>query len=350
MPARVTSHDVARRAGVSRATVSIVMNRSKAVSIGEETRKRVLAAAAELGYRPNSAGRMLKSGATRTIGLVIADAEISRFDAFIPMLFWSVGQCVRAAGYDLLLESPDPNAVGNPYNELVESRRIDGLLIQGPRANDASLAELIDSNFPTVIIGTAGHPRQYAVNIAGRASLQQAVERLIDLGHRRFGYVAFSPAGYVATERRIDAVRETLRRNDLDLPESAIRYGNFSAESGHDQGGALIDEMPGLTAILAGNDTIALGVLSALSKRGYQVPQDISVVGFDDLPIAAFLQPPLSTVRLDAYWQGHTAAELLLQRLSGVEPHARRLVKPAELIWRQSAGPARTEPGSSRPG
>ncbi|MFQ8433695.1 LacI family DNA-binding transcriptional regulator [Amaricoccus sp. W119] len=339
MAGKVTSHDVARRAGVSRATVSFVMNRSNAVTIGEETRRRVLAAAEELGYRPNSAARMLKSGATRTIGLIIADAGISRFDGLIPILFWSIGRSARAAGYDLLLESPDPAEKGNPYTALVESRRIDGLLVQGPRSNDTALFELIESDFPTVIIGTAGHPGQYAVNIAGRSSLQEAVSRLIGLGHRRFGYVAFSGPGYVATERRIHAIRETLAGAGLELPDTAIRHGDFSAESGYLAGLALLDAMPDRTAILAGNDTIALGLLSALSERGLSVPEDVSVVGFDDLPFAGFLKPPLSTIRVDADWQGQAAADLLLGRLGHGDPAERRLVRPAPLIWRASAGP-----------
>lgn len=337
---KITSHDVARAAGVSRATVSIVLNRSKSVSISDETRRRVEIAAAELGYRPNSVARMLKSGATRTIGLVIADLDIARFDAFIPTLFWSIGQVVRSAGYDLLLESPDRSVPGNPYSALAESRRIDGLLIQGPRLHDPALAELIDGGFPTVVIGTAGHPRQYSVNVASRPRLREAVDRMVALGHRNFGYVAFSPADYVATARRIEATREALREHGIDLDDAAIRYGDFSAESGHREAAALMEARPDLTAIIAGNDTIALGVISALSQRGLSVPEDVSVLGFDDLPFAAHLVPPLTTIRVDAAWQGREAAELLLRRLGGEEGE-RRLMREASLVWRDSVGPVR---------
>ena len=336
----VTSHDVARLAGVSRATVSIVLNRSDSATIGEATRRRVEAAAEELGYRPNFAGRMLKSGSADTVGLLISDEHILRVDAFIPILFWSLGRVIREAGFHLLLESLVAGTRGNPYTDLVESRRIDGLLVLSPREQDRALSELIESDFPLVIVGTIDHPREFSVNVRGSVGLAAAVERLVGLGHRRFGYVTFSPPGYVASERRVAAIRRTLAGHGLAMPDAQIRYGAFSAESGERAAGALIDAEPGLTAILAGNDTIAIGVLAALADRGRAVPDDISVVGFDDLPFAAYLRPALSTVRIDADWQGEAAARMLIARLKGEPIGETRQWRPGELLWRASAGPA----------
>lgn len=337
----VTSHDVARLAGVSRATVSIVLNGSNAAVIGAETRERVRRVAHELGYRPNSAARMLKNGATRTIGLIVSNENVLKVDGFVPILFRAICAEMRAKGYHVLLESLDPASEGNPYTDLVESHRIDGVVILNPPSADTHLTNLIESGFPAVLVGTIGHAAEVSSFFRGRAALADAIGQLVALGHRHFGCVTFSPQGYVATDRRIAALRSVLGRHDCLLPDSVIRHADFSAESGHDAMLSLIDANPSLTAIFAGNDTVAIGVLSALSERGLRVPADVSVLGFDDLPFAAYLIPPLTTIRVDAEEQGRSAARQLLTLLKGEETKDRQIAIEAKLVWRQSCGPAR---------
>ena len=315
--AKVTSHDVARAAGVSRATVSIVLNRSNSAVIGAETRKRVEAAAAELGYRPNSAARMLKSGMTETVGLLVTEERSLPADAYVPLLFHGIGKVLRRHGYHLLLETLVPAQGGNPYTDLVESRRIDGLLMLGPRADDAALIELIEADYPIVLFGTIGHPREVSVNIPSTVGLGEAVRHVIGLGHRRIGCVPFSSPGFASADQRLDALRQLLADQGAPLAEDAVVAGDFSAESGRRATLALMRARPDLTAIFAGNDTIALGVLGALAELGLTVPGDVSVVGFDDLPFAGFIAPPLTTVRIDATRQGRCAAEALMLRLQG---------------------------------
>ena len=314
---RVTSHDVARAAGVSRTTVSIVLNRSNSAVIGEDTRKRVEAVAADLGYRPNSAARMLKSGVTETVGLVVTESRSLLVDGYIPLLFNGVGTVLRRKGYHLLLETLSRTRGKNPYTDLVESRRIDGLLLLSPRKDDLALIELIESDFPIVLLGSIDHPGEISVHTPSTEGLRDAVDHVVSLGHRKIGSVPFSPPGFSAADLRLAELRAFLSNHGIRLDDDSVVAGDFSAESGFSATLELMARRPEITAIFAGNDTIALGVIGALAKLGLSVPRDVSVVGFDDLPFAGFVAPPLTTVRVDAIHQGRCAAEALMQRLNG---------------------------------
>lgn len=338
---RVTSHDVARAAGVSRTTVSIVLNRSNSAVIGDDTRKRVEAVAADLGYRPNSAARMLKSGVTETVGLVVTESRSLTVDGYIPLLFNGVGSVLRRKGYHLLLETLPRTRGKNPYTDLVESRRIDGLLLLSPRKDDTALIELIDSDYPIVLLGSIEHPREVSVDTPSTEGLRVAVEHVVALGHRRIGSVPFSPPGFWAADMRIAELRAFLAGHGIVIDDSAVVPGDFSAESGFKATLDLMSRHPDLTAIFAGNDTIALGVIGALAKLGLSVPQDVSVIGFDDLPFAGYVAPPLTTVRVDAVHQGRCAAEALILRLKGKAVPEPRQRFTSVFIPRTSTAPAR---------
>ena len=338
---KITSHDVARAAGVSRATVSIVLNRSNSAVIGAETRKRVEAVAAELGYRPNSAARMLKSGLTETVGLLVTERRSLPVDGYIPLLFNGIGSVLRRRGYHLLLETLSPTWGKNPYTDLVESRRIDGLLILSPRDDDAALIELIESDYPIVLFGSIGHPKEVSVDTPSTAGLREAVDHVVRLGHRIVGSVPFSPPGFAAADRRLADLRKFLADHSVPLDDDAVARGDFSAESGYQATLALMAARPDVTAIFAGNDTIALGVVGALARLGLAVPRDVSVIGFDDLPFAGFVAPPLTTVRIDATHQGRCAAEALLLRLKGRPVPEPRQTFESVFVQRGSSATAR---------
>jgi len=343
---RVTSHDVARRAGVSRATVSMVLNRSDAVVLSAETRQRVLDAAAELGYRPNSAARMLVRGDTETIGLVVTDPQVLTVDGFVPQLLYGIAQATRESGYRILLEGVEPGAGPHAYAELVEGRRIDGLIVLNPPTEAPQIHALIDQGFPLVLLGSVRHPREHACNFSTRRAIRRAVDHLAGLGHTAIAHIGFSPPGFVATDARLNSYRESLRAHGIEPDDRLVAYGAFSAESGHramrellDRGGNRGAGRP--TAVLAGNDTIALGALAAIADAGLSVPDDIALVGFDDLPFAALLRPALTTVRNPGVEQGRQAAQLLIRLLKGEAPEQRRIVVPTELVVRESCGASR---------
>lgn len=336
---RITSHDVARRAGVSRATVSMVLNRSDAVVISAETRQRVFAAAAELGYRPNSAARMLVRGDTETIGLVVTDPKILTVDGFVPQLLYGIGQATRESGYRILLEGIEPAAGPNAYADLVEGRRIDGLIVLNPPTEAPQIHALIDQGFPLVLLGSVRHPREHACNFSTRRAIRQAVDHLVGLGHRAIAHIGFAPPGFVATDARLRSYRDALHAHGIEPDDRLVAHGAFSADSGHRAMRELLDrDGPRPTAVLAGNDTIALGAMAALTDAGLSVPDDIAMVGFDDLPFAAQLRPALTTVRNPGVEQGRQAAQLLIRLLRGETVPQRRIALPTELVVRDSCG------------
>ena len=333
---KVTSHDVARRAGVSRTTVSIVLNQSTNVVLSAETRERVMRAAAELGYRPNSAARMLVKGNTETIGLVISRPEILPHDGFIPQLLLGISRVNQQHGFRVLVEGLDVDDAPRTYQSLVEERRIDGLIVLNPRTDDPDLRGLVDRDFPLVLIGSIRHQQEYSVNFSTQSGMDKAVTHLIGLGHRRIGAVTFSPQGLVATDIRLSSLSKALSRHNVVLNTQDVEYGNFSAESGYQAAKQLLLNRPDLTAIVAGNDTIAVGVMSAARELGRNIPEDLSVIGFDDLPIAAYLNPALTTIRVDAVAQGAAAAGLLIRKLKGEMIDNRRLQVETKFIERGS--------------
>lgn len=337
---RITSHDVARRAGVSRTTVSLVLSGSQKVVLSHETRERVIRAAEDLGYKPNSAARTLVSGVSETIGLVVSDPSILLVDAFIPQILYGIERANRDMGFHVLVEGLGAEQRPGAYDHLVESRRIDGLIVLNPRVGDEALVSLIEKGFPLVLVGSVRHKDEMSVTFATRAAIGAAVDHVAGLGHRRIGAVTFSQRGYTSRDARLAALGAAMARHGLDLDEDAVTDGDFSAESGYRAAMALLGRRPDLTAVFAGNDTIAIGVLSAARALGRRVPEDLSVVGFDDLPFAPWLTPALTTIRTDGVRQGAIAAEMLFARLGQPALHPPRVRLEPELVLRQSTGPA----------
>ncbi len=336
---KVTSFDVAKRAGVSRATVSMVLNQSTAVTISDETRARVLKAALELRYTPNSAARMLVRGSTDTIGLMVSDPDILKVDGFVPQLLYGISRAVQRQRYRVLLEAVHATEDPNAYLELVQGRRIDGLIVLNPQTDASQLYALIDSHFPLVLLGSLRHPQEYSVNFSTRAAIQQAIAHLVALGHRRIAHITFSPAGSVATDARLGAYGKALVHAGIAPDAALIANGAFSAESGYSAMTDLLRQRP--TAVLAGNDTIALGAMAAIHDAGLRIPNDMAIIGFDDLPFAPYTRPPLTTIRNPAVHQGEIAAQMLIKLLHDEEPLERQVTVDTELIVRGSCGARR---------
>jgi DNA-binding LacI/PurR family transcriptional regulator len=341
MSSKVTSHDVARAAGVSRTTVSMVLNGSTTVSLSDETRERVKQAAADLGYRINSAGRMLASGATRTIALIVTNPELLLIDGFIPPTLFAISKEAAAHGYNVLIEGLPPEGNERGYRDLVMARRIDGMIVLNPRSNDPQLAELIEQKFPVVLLGAIRDANTTSLSIDDRDAIGQAVAHLVELGHRAIGHVALSARGTYATDHRIEALRAGQKRHGLDLPGTHVDYADFDAESGRVAAHRLLDVQPSLTAIIAGNDTIALGVMRAARERGLSLPRDLSIIGYDDLPFAAFLEPALTTIRTAPVAQGIAATQLLIGLITESVDQEPVAGLRAEFIVRGSCAPPR---------
>ncbi|MDP4301452.1 LacI family DNA-binding transcriptional regulator [Leptothrix discophora] len=349
-----TSAEVARQAGVSRTTVSFVLNGVENRGISEATRDRVLAVARELGYAPNAAARQLAGGGSGTIGLVIPQASHLYTDVFLSQMVASVNDACHREGLKLLIESTEGEGrEPGGFIGLVQARRIDGLLIVSPRRDVYDhLHRIAEAAIPLVVLGRApaGLEHIQALPSNNTGAVGELIGHLHRLGHRRIGHVAFAPAELLASHERIGNWREAMDSLGLPSDDAWLTHADISAASGLAATRVLLArqrELPAarrITALFAGNDTIAFGALRALAEAGLRVPEDIAVVGYDDIPLAAYANPPLTTVRTHPIEQGQVAVAQLMSQLrkAPAEAATSEQTEP-ELVVRASCG---TLPGA----
>jgi LacI family transcriptional regulator len=330
-----TIADVAARAGVSTATVSRVL-----AGVGQaraETRARVLDAARELDYRPSEVARSLKRRSTQTLGLIITDIE----NPYFPQLVRSVEDAARASGFTVLLcnAADDPEREAS-YLELLVDRRVDGLIIAASSLGVRHAEWLSAPPIPVVLVNTAapdvGLPAIMSDNeLGGRL----AAEHLLGLGHRRFGYLMPPPRNVDAVPR-IAGVRAALA--DARLPPVALTIADGEPQVGGGERAThrLLDRAPDVTAVLAYNDLMAIGALRALDGRGRRVPADASVVGFDDVTLSAYVDPPLTTITQRTEEMGRWAVARLVGEDDANGNGSPQVRLPVDLTIRASSGPA----------
>jgi LacI family transcriptional regulator len=331
---RPTSADVAAMANVSRTTVSFVLNERAGVKIPEETRLRVLNAAATLGYFPNSVARQLVRGASRTVGLVLRQSpEQVANDGLLAETLRGLSSAARAAEHRVLVETLVPGE--GHYANLVRSGRTDGLIVSGPRYDDEELVELARDGFPVVIQGSLPGLDVPSVDVDNEAGARLAVEHLLALGHRRIACITNAPLAYTAASERLAGYREALAAAGIGDEPALVAEGAFDAASGH-RAIAEILSRTSFDAVFVASDVVAIGAMAGLRDAGLSVPGDVSVVGFDAIPLAAYLDPPLTTISLPAYDLGLAAGRAILERIAG-RPVAGRTLLPTELIERASS-------------
>ena len=331
---RATSADVAARAGVSRTTVSFVLNARTDVAIPEETRQRVQEAARELGYRPHGAARALAGGASHTIGLVFRQSpEQVSADALLAETLWGIGSEAHLGGYRVLVEPLSPG--NGRYMDLVLSERVDGMIVSGPRVDDEDLAQMVADGFPVILQGSLPTLPAASVDVDNRAGARTAVEHLLCLGHRRIGCITNAPLAYTAAADRLAGYQEAMQAAGVGADPNLVVEGGFDATSGMAAMHDLLTRAPDITAVFVASDVVAFGALRALRVAGRRVPEDVSLVGFDDIPLARHFDPPLTTIHLPARAIGAAAGRALVDRLAGREGHARTLLA-TELIVRDS--------------
>jgi len=324
---KTTIADVARAAEVSTGTVSHVL--SGARNVRPETRARVERVIAELCYRPSTIARALTSRRTRTVGMIVPDVT----NPFFADLIWQVERALTDADYALIFgnSANDPERERS-YLEGLLQRGVDAAVLVVTADTDESLLRRIAEEIPTVHVDRPAGAADAVVgdNAAGTAV---AVDHLVALGHRRIALVNGDERLPTARERRAGFDAAAARHG---LEAAAHTAGPFTLESGQRLALRLLEYGP--TAVLAGNDLIAMGVLNAASERGLRVPAELSVVGYDDIAYAAFTSPPLTTVRQPGGEMGTETARLLLSRLDGYDGDPRRVVVHPELVVRASTG------------
>jgi DNA-binding LacI/PurR family transcriptional regulator len=334
---RATSKDVAELAGVSRTTVSFVLNDVPNFQIPEETRQRVWEAARQLDYYPDASARSLASQRSGNIGVLLRRSADRVFgDVFLMEVLIGIHKVTQAQHYHILLEAIEDNAP-DAYISLVRSRQVDGLIVSGPRVDDRQLRDLEAEGFPVVLVGHLPESKLCQVDVDHRRATRTAVDFLLYRGHRRIGFIGQGRPIYTATLARQSGYVEALAAADLPRDDRLIAYANFSRESGYHALQSLLALAARPTAVFVGSDLVAFGALAAARDAGLRVPADIAVVGFDDVPMAADATPPLTTVHLPAQMLGQTAAEMLMQLISGQEVTERTILLDTHLVLRQSA-------------
>lgn len=325
----VTIADIARLAGVSKMTVSKVLNQQPGISL--ETQKRVLAIAQQLNYTPHHAARKLAGGKTNIIGVVVPSLE----SAFVSEVVHGVGKALEQAGKDLLLFTDHLNSQRERMFFLTRGL-VDGLLLVLPRGLERYDHAQIRDHLPIVVVEPVNKTETFLqVSAENYLSTRKAIEHLLELGHRRIGMIE-GESNVKSSHIRLQAFRDTLKAAGIVLRDELIRPGDFSQKRGFEAALELLDLPNPPTAIFAANDLAAFGVYDAIKHRGMRVPEDISVIGFDDIFQASQVFPPLTTVRQPAAEMGAAGARLLLSVIQGLEPVMEHIELPTELIIRAS--------------
>lgn len=333
---KYTQHDVARVAGVSRATVSYVINGVDNGSVSDETRERVLAAIKELGYVPNATAQSLRSGQTHMIGVLLPDMRNPHF--------WHVLEGIETAAnqanYHLLVKHTEPHHETSDLYELFQ-RRVDGFILMLSTASHSRriLRPLQKANRPIVELPNTETDNDCVFSDFGEGAWA-LLNLLLELNHRRIGFIFGIPEGQEAGMDRWNAFHGFHAENHLPLDEHLVVRCGGTMEDGYTAAHQLLGMTNRPTAIVVINDLLAIGAIRAAHDLGLQVPQDVSIAGFDNIPISSFITPRLTTVHQDTEAVGQEAVRLLLQRLENPEMPKQMVRLTARLLVRESTGPA----------
>jgi LacI family transcriptional regulator len=330
---RVSIHEVAGAARVSVATVSRVLNHEGLVR--DDTRRLVLDAIARLGYVPHAAARSLITRQTRTIGMILPDI----YGEFFSELIRGADLTARRHGYHLLVSGAhsDPTETREAVRML--HGRVDGLVLMAPAAEDGRLDGSLPGRLPVIVLNDAGAGVRHAsLRVDNRGGARAMTEHLLALGHRRIAFIQGPPRNHDAAERRL-GYRDALAARGF-APDPRLEIpGDFSDETGHRAATHIAGIDPRPTAVFAANDAMAIGCLAGLRERGLRVPEDVALAGFDDIPVARYMTPPLTTVHVAIAEVGGRAIARLLDVLESGTPlplHPELL--PTTLVVRASCG------------
>lgn len=331
----ITIRDVAKAAGVSKSTVSRVLNSEPGVS--EPARNAVLAAIKELNYTPNALARGLTTSRTATIGLIISDITNS-FHAQV------------ARGVEDLASDYESNVIlcntdGRPekesaYIKLLLEKRVDGIIFTSVQRDESNLTSILEKGVPFVFAGrTLPNVEADSVVVDNVLGGFQATNHLIRLNHRRIAYIS-GPSHVSANLDRYEGYRQALQKAGIEVDKDIVVEGDFRQEGGYRAMNILLDTAPDVTAVFAANDNMALGALEAIFERNLKVPGDIAIVGFDDIPFAGLCLVQLTTIRQPKYDIGAIAARMLFQRIENPEKgnSPNKVVLPPRLVIRKTCG------------
>lgn len=333
-----TLRDVAKRASVSMSTASRILSFSTKEKFAESTKTKVLRASMELGYRPNFAARALASGKSHIVAAVFPRIYDTPFTALASLqILSSIEAFCSENGYHVLLSSPRivDGKVDPSFMSLLAGGYPDGIIIDSHYDVEPIMAALQTFQLPTVVMGY--HPHPYYLRSDNLLGGRLLARHILELGHRRIGIIGLADGVSLAADQRLQGVQEEIKAYGLDACPRCD--GMFSADSGADAARTLISQYPDLTALIVLNDRMAMGAVRQLQTMGYSVPDDVSVVGYDDLPQTRDFNPPLTTISQQLSDWGALTMNMLLMLLDGREPEP--VVLPPQLMVRKSTAPVR---------
>lgn len=329
-----TINDVAKRAGVAPITVSRVINNSGYVS--EATRKRVEDAIAELRYLPNTLARGLRSKRTNTLALVVTDIT----NPFFTLIARGVEDVASDSDYTVIYCNTDESEEKEEkYSNILVQKQVDGVLLVPACSNATSVKFLRSNEIPVVLIDRSVPDVQTdLVRCNSEDGAYNLIKLMVGLGHKNIVTIS-GPRGVSTSEDRVAGYRRAMEESGLDLHQN-IYYGSFTQASGYELTNQALTLNPQPTALFGANNFLSIGILKALLDAGLRVPEDVAVVGFDDLPATMVVDPILTVAAQPAYEMGKQAAQLLLRRLSDQSPEGgQEIILPTEIIERRSSGP-----------
>jgi LacI family transcriptional regulator len=335
MPDRpATLRDVAAAARVHPATASRALNLKTRILVSEDTARRVTEAAERLGYRPNPVARSLRTRRSHTVGVLIPDLNNPLF----PPIVRGLDDKLATAGYVALIGNTDADpGRERTLFEQMRARHVDGFVLATATLHDRLLAEAAEAEVPVVLMNRLAPDYSFpSVSVDNEQGARMAVSHLVRLGHTRIAHIA-GPQEASTGLSRLRGFRDGMAAHELEPAESLIVYATkYTVEEGVRCCRELLARHPGFTAVAAANDMLAVGCYTALDESALHCPDDISVIGFNDMPFIDRLKPPLTTVRFPHYQLGTEAAQLLLERISGGEGPVKILYLAPELVVRGS--------------
>jgi LacI family transcriptional regulator len=337
----VTIKDIAKRVGLSVTTVSRALNDFDDVSA--ETKELIRRTADEMGYVPNSLAQRFQKRKTDTIGLILPTFGPRFSDPYFSELLAGIGNKAAHQGYDLLVSTRAPGDEELlAYRQMVQGHRVDGLVVVRTRQHDERIEYLRSVKFPFVAFGRVEGELDFPfVDEDGAYGMRLVADHLVSLGHQRIACIA-SPPELTFSQYRLDGLRSRLQELNAPLDSSLVRIGDLTQRSGHEQAAELLELPKPPTAIVAFNDLMAFGAISAVQDRGLVVGSDISITGFDNIPMSAHSHPPLTTIDQPIYQIGSMVCEILVQCVRGETLEQKQVLLRPELNIRGSSGKVKT--------
>jgi DNA-binding LacI/PurR family transcriptional regulator len=335
---RCTIKEVAARSGVSVATVSNVLQ-NKNHLYSPETAERVWQAVRELGYRPSSVARSLIRRRTDTIGVILEERQELVLDPYVMSVLEGILEYTVPRDYPIKIVSMMYQQRPDSFLAHVDDGSVDGVILVAPRTHSAALQWAAKADIPAVVAGSTlpGTPLP-CVDVDDITAFGQVVRWLVELGHRRIGHIA-GPQTHWSAKRRLQAYLQTMQDMGISPEPNWIVEGQYTPPSGKEAMERLLEVSPPLTAVVSGNDWMAMGAMEAIHQRGLRIPDDISVVGFDDIESAQWVMPPLTTFRQPMRQIGAKAAELVVKQIETGKRIRDVVLFAADLVVRQSVAP-----------